>query len=97
MSKVIDQSHKIITDFALQIVMTAALGFDTWLAMRHGAATVASSDEGSQASGGDNPDYMRRIVPGNDLGCYYCNDVVAPRDVSTMAVIGSVKLIRTLV
>lgn len=38
-----------------QLVMNVALGFDTYLAMRHGI-------EGA-------------------LGCYYCNDVVAPTDV----------------
>ena len=42
--------------------MNAALGFDTYLVMRHGAP---GGPEGSQR-----------------LGCYYCNDVVAPADVS---------------
>jgi ubiquitin-like modifier-activating enzyme ATG7 len=43
-----------------KIVMNAALGFDSYLVMRHGGP------------------------PGSDkrLGCYYCNDVVAPMDVS---------------
>lgn len=43
--------------------MNAALGFDTFLVMRHGA----------------------RIKPDqkieDTLGCYYCNDIVAPSDV----------------
>ncbi|EJD47538.1 hypothetical protein AURDEDRAFT_62187, partial [Auricularia subglabra TFB-10046 SS5] len=43
-----------------KIVMNAALGFDTYLVMRHGAP------------GG--PEGRRR------LGCYYCNDIVAPGD-----------------
>ncbi|KAI9653036.1 MAG: Autophagy protein 7 [Alyxoria varia] len=45
-----------------KIVMTAALGFDTYVVMRHGASTKEgrSSDK--------------------DLGCYFCNDVVAPID-----------------
>ena len=45
-----------------KIVLNAALGFDTFLVMWHGART-----------------------PGKDgkwLGCYYCNDIVAPSDVS---------------
>ncbi|RKP25930.1 ubiquitin-like modifier-activating enzyme atg7-like protein [Syncephalis pseudoplumigaleata] len=42
-----------------KIVINAALGFDTFLVMRHGVP-------GSQA---DAP-----------IGCYYCNDVVAPTD-----------------
>jgi len=43
-----------------KIVMNAALGFDTYLVMRHGARAATSS--------------------GNRLGCYYCNDIVAPAD-----------------
>lgn len=45
-----------------KIVMNAALGFDTYVVMRHGV-----SDEEN---------------PGKELGCYFCNDVVAPADVS---------------
>ena len=44
-----------------KLVMNAALGFDTYVVMRHGAAEVRS--------------------PEQDLGCYFCNDVVAPTDV----------------
>ncbi|KIJ65777.1 hypothetical protein HYDPIDRAFT_27010 [Hydnomerulius pinastri MD-312] len=43
-----------------KIVMNAALGFDTYLVMRHGARASASK--------------------GTRLGCYYCNDIVAPAD-----------------
>lgn len=43
-----------------KIVMNAALGFDSFVVMRHG--TSGSS-------------------PGQELGCYFCNDVVAPSDV----------------
>ncbi|EGO00864.1 autophagy-related protein [Serpula lacrymans var. lacrymans S7.3] len=43
-----------------KIVMNAALGFDTYLVMRHGARASTSSE--------------------NRLGCYYCNDIVAPAD-----------------
>lgn len=46
--------------------MNAALGFDTFVVMRHGAR--ASSYPASYS--------------GIKLGCYYCNDVVAPKDVS---------------
>ncbi|KAI9206057.1 uncharacterized protein BJ171DRAFT_580131 [Polychytrium aggregatum] len=44
-----------------KIVINAALGFDTFLVMRHG---------------------MRAAAAGTDsrLGCYFCNDVVAPTD-----------------
>ncbi|TVY44862.1 Ubiquitin-like modifier-activating enzyme [Lachnellula subtilissima] len=43
-----------------KIVMNAALGFDTYVVMRHG---VTAQDGGEAA-----------------LGCYFCNDVVAPAD-----------------
>jgi ubiquitin-like modifier-activating enzyme ATG7 len=45
-----------------KIVLNAALGFDTYVVMRHGLKT-AQEDE-------------------VELGCYFCNDVVAPADVS---------------
>ena len=45
-----------------KIVMNAALGFDSYVVMRHGAE---SKDDGKMS-----------------LGCYFCNDVVAPADVS---------------
>lgn len=44
-----------------KIVMNAALGFDTFMVMRHGVPGT-----------GDTP---------ADLGCYFCNDVVAPANV----------------
>lgn len=45
-----------------KIVLNAALGFDTYVVMRHGAY------DGKDAQ--------------SELGCYFCNDVVAPADVS---------------
>ena len=46
-----------------KIVINAALGFDSYLVMRHGAGPDESAKSGRR------------------LGCYYCNDVVAPTDV----------------
>ena len=46
-----------------KIVMNAALGFDTFVVMRHGW-----KDPNKQSKG-------------TELGCYFCNDVVAPADV----------------
>ncbi|MCJ1352380.1 MAG: Autophagy protein 7 [Icmadophila ericetorum] len=43
-----------------KIVMNAALGFDTFVVMRHGSRDEAHLDK--------------------ELGCYFCNDVVAPAD-----------------
>ncbi|KAM0794575.1 autophagy ubiquitin-activating enzyme ApgG [Usnea florida] len=43
-----------------KIVMNAALGFDSFVVMRHGVNS--------------------KSTPGQDLGCYFCNDVVAPAD-----------------
>ena len=45
-----------------KIVMNAALGFDTFVAMRHGVESASDS--------------------GDNLGCYFCSDVVAPGNVS---------------
>jgi len=43
-----------------KIVMNAALGFDTFVVMRHGQRSENHPDK--------------------ELGCYFCNDVVAPAD-----------------
>nr|VWO94440.1 Ubiquitin-like modifier-activating enzyme ATG7 (ATG12-activating enzyme E1 ATG7) (Autophagy-related protein 7) [Ganoderma boninense] len=47
-----------------KVVLNAALGFDTFLVMRHGARTPNAE--------------------GQRLGCYYCNDIVAPSDMCTV-------------
>jgi len=63
--------------FVSQLVMNVALGFDTFLAMRHGLAPSPNSpapDPAAAASTSSSPFRGR-------LGCYYCNDVVAPQDV----------------
>jgi len=57
------------TDSLVQIVLNAALGFDTYLVMRHGVR-VSSLSTGTDGK------------PHQKLGCYYCNDIVAPADVS---------------
>ncbi|KAL5013167.1 hypothetical protein ScPMuIL_007437 [Solemya velum] len=56
-----------------KIVICAALGFDTFLVMRHGMKT----DSGNTHL----PPLSRTMeIPGDSLGCYFCNDVVAPGD-----------------
>lgn len=46
-----------------KIVMNAALGFDSFVVMRHGLKPGGPGEE--------------------EMGCYFCNDVVAPADVSS--------------
>ncbi|KAF9118329.1 Autophagy protein 7 [Mortierella sp. 14UC] len=48
-----------------KVVINAALGFDTFLVMRHGVG----QDQEHHRSNGTAP-----------LGCYFCNDIVAPTD-----------------
>ncbi|KAL4226515.1 Autophagy protein 7 [Mactra antiquata] len=55
-------------------VICAALGFDTFLVMRHGNQSY--TDTGT--SNVNIP--LSQPIPGNHLGCYFCNDVVAPGD-----------------
>ncbi|GAA5903726.1 hypothetical protein JCM6882_003397 [Rhodosporidiobolus microsporus] len=56
-----------------KLVMNVALGFDTYLVMRHGLPSSSST-----------PSPPVTVTPGKpytgQLGCYYCNDVVAPMD-----------------
>lgn len=50
-------------------MLNVALGFDSYLVMRHGSEV-------------------------NNLGCYYCNDIVAPTDVCILIItINLLKLI----
>ena len=57
--------------------MNVALGFDTFLVMRHGLSSTTSQDEASA------PQQATSSSPyKGKLGCYYCNDIVAPMDVS---------------
>ena len=64
-----------------QIVMNAALGFDSYLVMRHGFQT----NNIMEAEGDTN--LSSTVIAGFhkinccDLGCYFCNDIVAPGNV----------------
>eukprot|EP00897_Mesotaenium_endlicherianum_P002215 jgi/Mesen1/2020/ME000148S01118 len=63
---------------SLSIAVNAALGFDTFLVLRHGSTPCPSSSPPSiraTATG--------TAAPAQRLGCYFCNDVVAPLDSTT--------------
>ena len=59
-----------------QIVINAALGFDSYLVMRHGVRDETSIPSNPSAAA-----KFSQPIAGSDLGCYFCNDVVAPGNV----------------
>lgn len=65
-----------------KLVINAALGFDSYLVMRHGAppqsaeSVTGVAPDASKASKGKD---AKQSWHGR-LGCYFCNDVVAPSD-----------------
>lgn len=82
-----------------KLVINSALGFDTFVVMRHGlkkpsgsdsvsgdSSTSCSSSASSSASTPAGPapstpgSSLFSNIPGHKLGCYFCNDVVAPGD-----------------
>ncbi|OVA09199.1 UBA/THIF-type NAD/FAD binding fold [Macleaya cordata] len=68
-----------------RITITAALGFDSYVVMRHGAGPLNySSDIKSEGEETLSAQMGNLSTGGTDerlrLGCYFCNDVVAPID-----------------
>lgn len=66
-----------------KIVMNAALGFDTYVVMRHGVKLSPPRHDVDQAREGEegyNGNGSGSHAAGEELGCYFCNDVVAPAD-----------------
>ncbi|RKP00815.1 hypothetical protein CXG81DRAFT_12776 [Caulochytrium protostelioides] len=55
-----------------KLAMNVALGFDTFLVVRHGLDDDAAAGEAAPAAASE--------APAAPLGCYFCNDVVAPTD-----------------
>ncbi len=59
-----------------KLVINSALGFDSFLVMRHGVKAdkpTAKRDEQLQPN--------NFSIPSHELGCYFCNDIVAPGNV----------------
>ncbi|XP_055725885.1 ubiquitin-like modifier-activating enzyme ATG7 [Salvelinus fontinalis] len=80
-----------------KLVVNSALGFDTFVVMRHGlkkpkpcgpgdssdpsSSSSASSSSSTPAEPAQLPAAsLFSNIPGHRLGCYFCNDVVAPGD-----------------
>ena len=57
-----------------KLCINAALGFDTYMIMRHGFLPAGEKPPETEELLSD------ERIPGDKLGCYYCNDVVAPTD-----------------
>ena len=64
----------ILSQVHQKICLTVALGFDTFLVMRHGLSYKDHNKESDSSMINTNKDQGKR------LGCYFCNDVVAPRN-----------------
>ncbi|XP_046456837.1 ubiquitin-like modifier-activating enzyme ATG7 [Daphnia pulex] len=58
-----------------KLAINAALGFDTYLVMRHGQREPWNP---GQVQSEKSKGVMRGALAGRQLGCYFCNDVVAP-------------------
>lgn len=63
-----------------KLVLTAALGFDTYMVIRHGYRSQSKEGACSVNPSKAYPCFAHGCIPGNLLGCYFCNDVVAPGD-----------------
>ncbi|XP_064218093.1 ubiquitin-like modifier-activating enzyme ATG7 isoform X3 [Aotus nancymaae] len=69
-----------------KLVINAALGFDTFVVMRHGLKKPKQQGAGDlcpnhpMASADLLGSSLFANIPGYKLGCYFCNDVVAPGD-----------------
>ncbi|KAJ8552033.1 hypothetical protein K7X08_028476 [Anisodus acutangulus] len=70
---------------ANKITITAALGFDSFLVMRHGAGPVDALRNSQAETSNNLSASMENLSLSSQnesqrLGCYFCNDVVAPID-----------------
>lgn len=58
----------------LQLAITVALGFDTFVVLRHGVPPADRPAAAARLELGN----AEAEISGCDLGCYFCNDVTAP-------------------
>lgn len=67
-----------------KIVINAALGFDTYMVMRHGVRLASAQSPTMRTTPektyGTRPPRSNTSSEGEELGCYFCSDVVAPAD-----------------
>jgi len=62
-----------------KLAVTAALGFDTFVVMRHGVRDAPTRETHGVHDAQDTPAAVAAPPPVR-LGCYFCSDVVAPGD-----------------
>lgn len=58
------------------MTFTVALGFDSFVIIRHGYKSLELNKEASKFY--NNLINVDEEVEGSELGCYFCNDVTAP-------------------
>ncbi|XP_058177692.1 ubiquitin-like modifier-activating enzyme ATG7 [Anopheles ziemanni] len=62
-----------------KLVVNAALGFDSYLVMRHGYRDSTNLDDRVEKDAyEEHCPAGFKMIKGFDLGCYFCNDIVAP-------------------
>ena len=61
-----------------KLLINAALGFDSYLVMRHGAGVADEGEGRFDGDDGAEDGVETSSAPSTRLGCYFCNDVMAP-------------------